>query len=325
MKKLITINILLFSIFFFFLYEAHNKWYSPNSMGQSNGGLQGEVNEKYVMITFQSGIDYWKNAIKGFEDAANELNVSVEYRGATQHDVHEQITVLEKIIAQKPAGIALSAINANELKDSINKAIDAGIPVVLFDSDSPTSKTHSFLGTNNYNAGVEAAEKLAHLIGGKGKVAIVTILNQLNHQERTKGFQETMEKEYPGIKIVAIKDGKGDQVVSRKVTADIIDQNQDLNGIFMTEGDEGLGGSEAIQNKNVKIISFDTDKETLDLIKAGKISATIAQDTWNMGYWSLNFLFHLKHKLTPSPGNPPYVDTGISIVTKDNVENFYAK
>ncbi|GAA3333851.1 hypothetical protein GCM10020331_099530 [Ectobacillus funiculus] len=186
------------------------------------------------MVTFLAGIDYWKTALKGFEDAARVLNVSVEYRGATQYDVHEQIAVLEQIIAKKPAGIAISAINPTALTATINKAIDAGIPVVLFDSDASSSNVHTFfLGTNNYNAGVTAARKMGELLNGRGKVSVVTLLNQLNHQERTKGFLETIYKEYPQIEVVAVKDGRGDQLVSKQVAEEVIKQYPDLAGIFL--------------------------------------------------------------------------------------------
>jgi ribose transport system substrate-binding protein len=217
-KKLLIVNILLFSIFFIYLYNYH----LDSNPVQENTHLQGEIGEKYVMVTFQAGIDYWKNSIKGFEDAATALNVSVEYRGATQYDSHEQITVLEQVIAKKPAGIAISAINPYELNTTINKAVEAGIPVVLFDSDAPASKAYSFLGTNNYAAGVTGAQKMAELVGRKGKVAVITLPEQLNQEERTDGFVETVHEEFPEMQVVAIKDGKGNQLQSEQAAIEIL-------------------------------------------------------------------------------------------------------
>lgn len=275
-------------------------------------------------------MDYWKEVLKGAEDAAESLNVSVEYRGATQYDVNEQITVLEQVIAKKPAGIAVSAIHPESLNVTINKAVDAGIPVVLFDSDAPKSKGYSFLGTNNYQAGVTAAHKMAELLNQKGKVAIITLPNQSNHIDRSKGFQETIKKEYPGIEVVAIKDSKGDQRVSKQVALDAIYKHYDLKGIFATEANGGVGIGEAVsslnKDKKIKIVSFDTDKETLDMVKDGTISATLAQGTWNMGYWSMQYLYHLNHDAEDSTFIPNMdTDTGTSVVTKTNVDEFYAK
>lgn len=183
MKKIWIVYLLLFACFALYVLDYRSQ--SRLNEQWNSRGLQGSIDEKYVMVTFQMGIDYWKSGLKGFEDAAQALNVSVEYRGSTQRDIHEQITVLEQAIAKKPAGIAISAIHPTELTATINKAVDAGIPVVLFDSDAPGSRAFSFLGTDNYSASVEAARKMAELTGGRGEVAIVTVPDQQNHQERT--------------------------------------------------------------------------------------------------------------------------------------------
>ncbi|WP_172195284.1 substrate-binding domain-containing protein [Saccharibacillus qingshengii] len=299
--------------------------------------LRGELGENYVMVTFLSGIEYWKSCLKGFEDAAGALNVSIEYRGATQYDAREQITVLEQIIAKKPAGIAISAIDTHSLTGVIDKAVDAGIPVVLFDSGAEGSKAYSFLGTDNYAAGAAAAERMADLLGGQGEVAVITLPFQQNHEERTRGFREAIERSYPGMKVVATEDDKGDAMVAKNLTQSLLRKHPDLAGVFVTEAAGGKGAGEAaaelVRDTKLRVIAFDTDKDTLDMIREGSISATIAQGTWNMGYWSLQYLFHLHHDLTiPSPAAsgdvsplPVGVDTGISIVTPDNVDDYYAK
>ncbi|HEX7057341.1 MAG TPA: substrate-binding domain-containing protein [Bacilli bacterium] len=333
MKKLLAIYALLIGAFllYLFYYQMHDSKENP----WDNQGLRGEIGEKYVMVTFQAGIDYWKSCLKGFEDAAQALNVSVEFRGSTQYDAHEEMTVLEQVIAKKPAGIALSAINPQMLNATIDKAVDAGIPVVLFDSGAPASKAYSFLGTDNFNAGATAARKMAELLDNKGEVAVITSVNQLNHQERTKGFQDTIVRSFPNMRVVAIKDGKGDRVASREAAQEIMAKHPNLAGIFVTEANGGVGVGEAARydgkDKKMKIISFDTDKGTLDMVREGTISATLAQGTWNMGYWSLLFLFHLAHgmvqptnKQTANP-LPLYVDTGITVVTEENVDYYYAR
>ncbi|WP_449536466.1 substrate-binding domain-containing protein [Ferdinandcohnia sp. Marseille-Q9671] len=329
MKKLLVVYLLLISLFVVYIYNYQIE--SSTKRAWNENELVGNMDETYVMVTFMVGIDYWKRALKGFEDAAEALNVSVEYRGSTQYDVHEEMTVLEQVIAKNPAGIAISTMDPQALNPVIDKAVEAGIPVVMFDADAPESKAYSFLGTDNYKAGVEAAHKMAELVNKKGEVGVITLTHQLNHQERTKGFQETIFMEYPEIEVVSIKDGRGDQVISKEVADTMIAENPDLAGIFVTEANGGVGVGQAIIANNlkdsIKIISFDTDKGTLDMIEDDVISATIAQGTWEMGYWSLQFLFHLQHgifdqdrKNTPLPR---YVDTGVTIVTKENVDSYY--
>lgn len=335
MKKIWIVYLLLIACFALYVLDFRAQQSRMNEQWRT-GGLRGEIGEKYVMVTFQMGIDYWKSGLKGFEDAAQALNVSVEYRGSTQRDVHEQITVLEQVIAKKPAGIAISAIHPSLLTATIDKAVDAGIPVVLFDSNAPGSKAYSFLGTDNYAAGVEAARKMAELAGGQGEVAVVTAPDQQNHQERTDGFAATIAAEFPGMRIVEVKNGKGDQLASRQAAEEILRAHPSVSGIFATEANGGIGVAEAVRAAGSKagsgprIISFDTDKGTLDLVKSGDIAATMAQGTWNMGYWSLQFLFSLKHGQGGSPNAgtariPRQADTGITVVTRQNVDDYYAK
>ena len=330
MRKLIPVYILLLMLVAFYFYQVKDGLTVNSTTNRER--LQGASKDEYVMVTFQAGIDYWKKALKGFEDAASELNVSVVYRGGAQYDAHEQITVLEQVIARKPAGIALSAINPTALNDTINKAIEAGIPVVLFDSDAPLSKAKAFLGTNNYAAGEKGAEQLAKLIKKQGQVAVITLPDQLNHQERTKGFTDTMKSKYPNIQVIEVLNGEGDQLVSKKLAEELLKKYPDLQGIFATEANGGVGVADAAINlskKELKIVSFDVDKQILDYIDSGAISASLAQGTWNMGYWSLQFLFQQNQDSLLSGGQPhplpDYVDTGISIATKENLDKYYAE
>ncbi|WP_163583263.1 substrate-binding domain-containing protein [Gracilibacillus saliphilus] len=329
MKKLLFVYIVLIGLFVLYVYQYQTSETTNNDWSEHE--LRGTVDETYVMVTFQAGIDYWKRPLKGFEDAAEALNVSVEYRGATQYDVNEEITVLEQVIAKNPSGIAVSTMDPEALNPVINKAVDSGIPVVMFDADAPDSQAYAFLGTNNHYAGVTAAHKMAELLNQSGEVGVVTHPNQLNHLERTQGFRETIENEYPKMRVVDVKNGRGDQMISKEVSEELLREYPDIKGIFASEANGGVGVGKAVLDQQRKgdlhIISFDTDKGTLDMIEEGVISATLAQGTWEMGYWSLQFLFHLQHNLAGDLNGetnlPRYVDTGITVVTKDNVSDYY--
>lgn len=336
MKKLLPVVLVITGVFLLYMYASYIRG-TGDPLEQASS-LRGQIEEKYVMVTFDSGIDYWKTGLKGFEDAAEALGVSVEYRGAPAYDAHEEMTVLEQVIARKPAGIAVTAINSEALVTTIDKAVDAGIPVVLFDSDAPKSKAYSFLGTDNYNAGAVAAGKMAELIGTDGEVGVIIHATQLNLKQRLEGFRDTLAEKYPLMRIVSLEDGKADQLVTERKAAEMMEKHPDLKGIFVTEANGGVGVGNAVRNAGklgqVRVISFDTDIGTLDMVKDGTIAATLAQGTWSMGYWSLMHLFHLHHDLlkptadwreSQVPPLPTYVDTGITVVTRANVDSFYAK
>lgn len=308
---------------------------ATEQMGAKNA-LAGDSSEEYYMITFLSGIEYWKGCYKGFEDAGKIYGIKTIYEGAAEYDVNKAVTVLEQVIANKPAGIAVSCINPDAYEEPLKKAIAAGIPVVTFDADSPNSGRYSFLATGNQAAGSMAAKRLAASVNGEGEVAVVTLPGQLNHEQRVAGFKETMAEEFPNVKIVQIVNGGGEQVKAAAAISGLIQANPNLKGLFCTDATSGVGGVAAVNETNktgIKIVSFDTDKGTLDAIKEGKIDASIAQGTWNMGFWSLQYLFQLKHDLINPVADwkskgvnplPSYVDTGVSVVTKENVDAFMA-
>ncbi|WP_046176117.1 substrate-binding domain-containing protein [Domibacillus indicus] len=322
MKKLLIIYTVLIGAFgiYFYYYQLSEKALQKSGPAL----LSASLDEKYVMVTFQAGIDYWRPAVKGFEDAAEKLGVSVEYRGAPQVDVYEQITVLEQVIARKPAGIAVSAVDSSRLNPTIKQALEAGIPVVLFDADAPDSGAASFLGTNNKEAGSAAAHKLAALMNRKGKTAVITAPGQLNLQERTEGFIQTIEQSYPNMSVAAIKDGQRDEMKAKQAVIDLLKEQPDIGGFFSTEANAGTGIAQAAKSlhKDVRIIGFDTHKQTLDLIKAGEIDATIAQGTREMGYRSLHFLVQLHQN--PKYAVPERVNTNVTVVTEENVDAYYA-
>lgn len=301
---------------------------TQDTVTEAENSYVGTKDTKFVMVTFLSGIEYWKGCYDGMKAAGEDLGITVDYTGANEYDINQAVTVLEQVIATEPDGILLSCINPDALKKPIQKALDAGIPVITFDADSPLSGRTSFLATSNYAAGMEAARGLAELVGETGEVGLVTLPGQLNHEERVAGFKETIENEYPDMKVVSVQDGKSDQTVAAQCTASMFQANPDIKGIFATDATAGVGVATAVKEANkvgdVKIISFDTDKGTLDCIKDGTVSASIAQGTYNMGYWGTMFLWNIHKDMVPDiVGLPASVDTGVSFVTKENVDSYY--
>ena len=329
MRRLIIVYLLLIVFFVIFVYQYQSE--NENDQEFQHDQLKGAIEETYVMITYQSGMDYWKRQLKGFEDAAESLNVSVEYRGTTHYDTEEMIALVEQIIAKKPAGIAIAPINKTAINTVINKATEAGIPVVLFDTDAPESNADAFVGTDNYYAGSEAAHQLAEYVDFQGQVAVMKNKSSDQDRERVQGFKDAIEQNYPNIQLVHTGNGDGDETISKEAMMRIIEDFPELKGVFATEAASGIGVAQAIIGMErvgeTKIISFNIDKPTIDFIDEGVITGTLSQSFWGAGYWSMQLLFHLEHDLlldnSGTVNIPKYVDTGINVITKENVNNYY--
>ena len=124
---------------------------------------QAKAVETYVMVSNVAAHPYWIDAKKGGEDAANELGVKWIYTGPADFNTPAQVTTLEQIIQTKPAGILVAALQPDALTPAINKAIAMGIPVVTVDTDAPNSKRMTYLGTDNYSAGVTMGKRMAEI------------------------------------------------------------------------------------------------------------------------------------------------------------------
>jgi len=302
----------------------------------AGNAFTGNESQEFYMVTFVSGYPFWKDCYNGFEAAGALYGVKTVYGGTTEYDVNAAVTALDQIIAKKPAGIAVTAMDAKAYEPSINKAIEQGIPVITFDSDSPMSKRISFIGTQNYSAGVTAARYIGEKLGGKGKVAALTTLAQNNIKERTDGFQDTIKSEFPGIELVQVADAGTDQVAAATAAANLLRSNPDIQYLFCALVTASVGAQQALteagKKGQAKIVAFDTDAVTLDAIKSGDVDASISQAPWAMGYWAMNYLYFIKNGLVNPvdnwqekgyPAIPVTADSGSTVVTKDNADNFY--
>lgn len=308
---------------------------SVNVIAEESSLLRAADDEVYYMLAFFSGIEYWQGCYAGFEKAASLYGAKTEFGGPVDADLISYQNYIRSVIAKNPAGIALTCNDTIGLIDVINEAIEAGIPVVTYDSDSSGSKRLSYLGTGNINAGAVAAKFIAEQVGHKGDVAVIgSPSGAENMIERIDGFVNYIEQNEPNMKVVAVEDGKADSVESSKVTASVLQAYPNIAGFYTTSAQMGSGVATAVEEAGkageVVICSFDTDNATLDAVKSGVITGTVVQGVELMGYWALQFLFQVKHDLvvegwkenglTPIPTT---VDTGVSIVTIDNVDLFY--
>lgn len=300
-------------------------------------GTGHDDNEKYFLISDNIQIPYWQTAGAGFTQAAAQLKVWSKFSGPDTYDPKAQQQAFEQAVQQKATGILVSVADPGVLKDDIDRAVAAGIPVITVDSDAPTSKRLFFIGTDNYQAGLIGGRRLAKELNGKGKVAVFTIPETSNMKERLRGYRDALEAS-PQVKITRIIDIKGDPRVAFDSATQILGDRKEKTDAFVCL--EALSGKEVasvLSNDGVKdrvVMAMDTDPDTLDWIRKGVIAATISQKPFTMTYVGLKMLDDLyHHKLKTLDANfakdsfspiPAFVDTGSSLVDKSDVDEFVA-
>lgn len=289
--------------------------------------------ELYIEVAALGSDPYFYDHKMGMEMAGKELGVRTEYVGPAELDMNAMVAAFEQAIAKKPNGILVIGFD-KQLEPAIQKATDAGIPVITLDADLPDSSRIAFVGTGNKTAGKMGGEKLAELIGGKGKVIMVYQPGQSNLEERGDGFKEALAA-YPDIEIVEHIDSQQDSVVAAQNIATALQKYPDLAGIACFDGTAGPGAATAVREAGlegkVKVIAMDRSSDILDAIEEGVISASVAQQTALMPYYGTQILMNLnrsKVEITTDNsaagvlGIPSSVDTGVIIVDESNYEYF---
>jgi ribose transport system substrate-binding protein len=296
-----------------------------------------QPNETYVEVLALINLPYFIDHRLGLEFAGQELGVQTKFVGPVEYDMTAMINTFDQVIAEKPAGILVIGFDP-ALKPSIDKAIEAGIPVVTLDAEVYGSKRYTFLGTGNYNAGREGAKKLAEAIGGEGKVALLTKVGQSNLEERVQGYKDEFAQNFPGIEVVQVIDDQSDSAKAADGLKAVLQRFPDLKGVGCVEAAGGVGAATAVKELDlvgkVMIVSMDRDDGTLKFIEDGVIYASVAQKTALMSYLGTKLLYYYNHAPVPVvPDNkaagviplPESVDTGTIIITKDNAAFFYHK
>lgn len=257
----------------------------------------------------------------GAERAAKKIGgIDVIWRGPETTDEIRQKEILESFIAQRVDGIAISCLNGDLLTDAINRAVDAGIPVVTWDSDAPKSKRLAFYGVNDAEAGKALGDGLAKLIGGKGKVAIITALGADNLEKRTAGAKAALQA-YPNIQIVDVFDVRDDAVRVSEVIASATQRYPDLNGWLSVGGWPVFvrNALDPVDTTRTTVVAVDTIPPAPDLLRAGKVQLLIGQRYFGWGEEPVRILKSIHDGQRPQQ---VYQDSGMDVVTRDNLDAY---
>jgi len=297
-----------------------------------------ESDEEYVFVAYVTSIPYWKDGLRGWNAAGEQLGVKTSFAGPVEFDAQAQARVISECVAKKVAGILVSPADPNVIVEACERAMKAGIPVVLSNCVVNSEDAYyAFLGSDNYNVGVVGGTKAAEILNGKGKVAILTMPGVLVHEERKTGYLETFAK-YPGIEVVAIADTKADPSVGLEKAAGIIQANPDLDLIVGTDSVGGAAAARAVleagKKGKIHIIGMDRDVDILNFIKDGTVDASLASESFITKFMALHYLYWIKHDMMKPvtantswrdanvPPVPRVTDTGTMVIDKNNVDLF---
>jgi len=258
----------------------------------------------------------------GVDQAARDFHVNTLWNGPdNETDYTRQIEIVDAMVARRVDALAISATEERALVAPIERAIRAGIPVTVFDSAVAIDNYVSFIATDNYGAGCTAARTLARLIGGKGSVGMVMQKpGGTSTMLRERAFEDTVAKEFPGIRIVARQYGMADPARSRAAAENILTAYPDLAGLFASSEAASIGSIQAARSRNragtLKLVTFDFSQTHVEALSDGTIDVMLVQDPFRIGYEAVKSLAAKLSGQAP----PRRLDLPVRSIVKSDLE-----
>lgn len=274
---------------------------------------------KVMFIPKSQELSFWEITIEGFNTAIAEYNAVGEVRSTdNEEDVEGQIAIVKSAIEEGFDAIVISAISYEELAAVVDEASNAGLKVVVIDSDVNSESVNARIITDNYLAGFLMGEEMASQLDYNGTVATLEFDTETqNGLDRINGFLDAIAQ-YPSMDVIR-QEVLSNTAVSKLATLSLLYQYPEIDGmVSMNELiTVGLGeGIEESGRRDICCIGFDNNAIVVDYIERDIFHGTIVQNQFAMGYLGAETAIKL---VTGEEKNPSDVDTGATLVTKDNM------
>jgi ribose transport system substrate-binding protein len=287
-------------------------------------GITASAQDKMYIPLISKGFQhqFWQAVKAGADKAAAELNVEITFEGPDNETmVDRQIDMLAAALAKKPTALGFAALDSQAAIPLLKQAQGAGIPVIAFDSGVDSDIPVTTASTDNIAAAALAADKMAELIGGAGKVAVVAH-DQTSRTgiDRVDGFVNRVKEKYPDIEVVTVQYGGGDHLKSTEITKSILQANPDLKGVFGANEGSAIGvvnGVREMGRNDVVIIGYDSGTQQKQAIRDGVMAGAITQNPVGIGYETV------KAAVAAAKGEqvPAAIDTGFYYYDKTNIDD----
>ncbi len=272
--------------------------------------------------------EFWKSIHAGAIKAAQDLKgqgveVSIIWKAPLREDDREQqVQVVEGFLAQGISGIVLAPFDRRALVRPVEEAKRAGIPTVVLDSGLDSDQVVSFLASDNHRGGELAAERMATLLKGKGKVLLLRYQEGVASTEaREQGFVDRI-KTYPGIELISSDQyAGGTRDTAKNAAENLLNRFGDqIQGIFTPNESSTSGTLLALEDLKkagkITFVGFDTSEAFIAAMRAGTLHGIVVQNPFRMGELGVRTMVtHLQGQAVEKK-----VDTGVQLISPESLD-----
>lgn len=277
---------------------------------------------KLVHPWYQDVIDGMKLAVKEFK--ARGIVINAIWNAPTQADAAIHTQKIEASVAKKPDGLAVSSLDPTANTPAIKEALKRGVPTICFDNDAEQSGRAAFVGhPQNEPDGKDMADALAKACNEEGEVAVlIGSLGSIQHGQRVAGFKEQIAKKYPKMKVVAELVDNDDLEKAIRLSADAMKAHPNLKGFYGANASAPIGAAKAVEAANkdgkVFVVGQDDLPDMVRFMRKGIVYAMDVQRPFEMGYWSVYYLYALNTGHTI----PALHETGSFVITAKELDKY---
>jgi simple sugar transport system substrate-binding protein len=278
---------------------------------------------KFVFVNHVTTNAFFVPTQYGATDASEFLNVDWQWTGSQDSNVAEMVDAMNSAISAKADGIALADVDPDAFAGPVQRALDAGIPVVTYNADGTLEKKTDrlgYVGQDLFLSGQEMGNRIVSIVDS-GKIGLfIATPGQANIQPRIDGAVDSIKKSKKDIEYDITATG-AEVVEELSRVESYYNGNRDIAGMFAVDQGSTQGVAQVIQKNNlqgkVKGGGFDLVDVILRAIDAGNLDFTIDQQPYLQGFLPVFYLY--LYKLSGGVSTPPDTNTGLAFVTKDNV------
>jgi simple sugar transport system substrate-binding protein len=284
---------------------------------------------KFVFVNHVTTNPFFTPTQYGADDAVKLLGLEYQWAGSQNSVVSEMVNATNTAISGKADGIALAVVDKDAFRGPVDRALDAGIPVVSYNADGavddPGTNRLAYVGQGLFESGQALGQRAAEAIDSGDVAAFIATPGQLNIQPRIDGAKQAIEASGKSINFTAVATN-ADVTRGLSIVDAYVQGHQNVAGLLAVDAGSTQAVGQVVKkynqrSKGLKVAGgFDLVPETLAAVKAGDLDYTIDQQPYLQGFLPVLYLYF--YKLSGGLLFPSQTNTGLLFVTKDNVDPY---
>lgn len=264
--------------------------YRPNPVGRALQKQSAVIRLAAILLEVDAR-PFMERGIRKAVDALHMYNIQVDYHACAYGDVETQLEQIECAIGGQVDGIILSPLSADSVREAVNRAVAAGIPVVCTNTDIEGTGRLCYVGEDAAKASRIAGRIMGEFLGGAGEIAVITSTSAMRTgtyflKVRETGFQGYMAENFPGIHIVESVPSLENPAMTYQMTLELLRRQPELRGVYVVGGgvrEVGRAIRETGCGGRLKVVCFEDYPEILELLRENIVTCTINSDTVRQG------------------------------------------